>query len=90
MVAFQSFLYSGTELLSGAEFKLCCPLVDKYCPTLCDPMDCNMPGSSVLHHLLHYLLALILLSCDAVQPSHRLLPTSPPTLILSQLEGLFH
>ena len=21
------------------------------CPTLCDPMDCSMPGSPVLHHL---------------------------------------
>ena len=22
-------------------------LVDQWCPTLCDPMDCNLPGSSV-------------------------------------------
>ena len=22
-------------------------LVPKLCPTLCDPMDCNLPGSSV-------------------------------------------
>ena len=22
--------------------------------TLCDPMDCSMPGSSVLHHLLEF------------------------------------
>ena len=26
--------------------KLCC-LVAKSCPTLCDPMDCNPPGTSV-------------------------------------------
>ena len=25
--------------------------VAKYCPTLCVPMDCSMPGSSVLHCL---------------------------------------
>ena len=28
-----------------------CCLVAKLCPTLCDPMDYNMPGSSVLHYL---------------------------------------
>ena len=27
----------------------CCS-VAKSCPTLCDPMDCSTPGSSVLHH----------------------------------------
>ena len=27
----------------------CCCLVVKSCPTLCDPMDHSMPGSSVLH-----------------------------------------
>ena len=25
----------------------CCCLVDKSCPSLCDPMDCSLPGSSV-------------------------------------------
>ena len=25
----------------------CCCLVSKLCPTLCDPMDCRPPGSSV-------------------------------------------
>ena len=29
---------------------LCCSDA-KLCPTLCDPMDCNMPGFSVLHFL---------------------------------------
>ena len=24
-----------------------CVLVSQSCPTLCDPMDCNLPGSSV-------------------------------------------
>ena len=24
------------------------------CLTLCDPMDCSMPGFSVLHHLLEF------------------------------------
>ena len=25
----------------------CCCLVTKLCPTLCNPMDCSLPGSSV-------------------------------------------
>ena len=28
--------------------------VTKSCPTLCNPTDCNMPGSSVLHYLLEF------------------------------------
>ena len=30
----------------------CCCSVTKSCPTLCDPMDCSMPGFPVLHYLL--------------------------------------
>ena len=26
---------------------LCCAQLLQSCPTLCDPMDCSMPGSSV-------------------------------------------
>ena len=29
----------------------CCFSVTQVCPTLCDPMDCGMPGVPVLHHL---------------------------------------
>ena len=28
----------------------CCCLVAKLCPVLCDPMDCSMLGSSLLHY----------------------------------------
>ena len=31
----------------------CCS-VTQACPTLCDPMDCSMPGHPVLHHLLEF------------------------------------
>ena len=30
---------------------LCCHSATKLCPTLCDPMDCSMPGFPVLHYL---------------------------------------
>ena len=29
----------------------CCCSIVKLCPTLCDPMDCSMPGFPVLHYL---------------------------------------
>ena len=29
----------------------CCCSVVQSCPTLCNPMDCSMPGFPVLHHL---------------------------------------
>ena len=29
----------------------CCCSVTESCPTLCDPMDCSMPGFLVLCHL---------------------------------------
>ena len=47
------FIYSSTEGLLGSFQVLsvmtcyCC-LVTKSCLTLCDPMDCSLPGSSVL------------------------------------------
>ena len=31
---------------------VCCCSVTQSCPTLCDPMDCSMPGFPVLHCLL--------------------------------------
>ena len=30
---------------------ICCCSGTKFCPTLCDPIDCSTPGSSVLHYL---------------------------------------
>ena len=49
---------------------LCCCLVTKSCPTLCNPMDCSMPGIPVLHCLLES--AQILMSIELVMPSNHL------------------
>ena len=32
----------------------CCCLVSKLCPTLCNPMDCSPPVTSVLHYFLEF------------------------------------
>ena len=34
----------------------CCCSVAQLCLTLCDPVDCNMPGSPLLHYLLEFAL----------------------------------
>ena len=61
----------------------------KSCLTLCDPMDCSMPGFPVLHHLPEFAQTQIHWVDDAIQPSHPLLSPSPPAFNLSQHQGLF-
>ena len=63
--------------------------ITKLCPTLCDSMDCGTPGLPVLHHLLELAQTHVHWVGDAIQPSHPLLPSSPPALNLSQHQGLF-
>ena len=61
--------------------------VAKSCSTLCDPMDCSMPGFPVLHCLLEFAQTHVHWVSDAIQPSH---PLSFPSLLafhLSQLES---
>ena len=57
-------------------------------PTLCNPMACSMPGFPVFHHLLELAQTQVQQDTDAIQPSHPLLPPSPPALNLSQHQGL--
>ena len=63
--------------------------VPKLCLTLCDPMDCSMPGSPILHYLPEFAQTHVHRVSDAIQPSHPLLPPSPPAFNLSQHQGLF-
>ena len=57
---------------------ICCCLVAKSCPTLCDPMDCCRPGFPVLHHLLKLAQAHVHWVCDAIQSSCPLSSPSSP------------
>ena len=63
--------------------------VAQSCPTLCNPMDYIMPGLPVHHQLLEFTQTHVHWVGDAIQPSHPLLPTSPPAFSLSQHQGLF-
>ena len=59
------------------------------CPTLCDLMDCSMPGFPVPHQLLELTQTHVHWVGDAIQPSHPLSSPSPPAFNLSQHQGLF-
>ena len=59
-------------------------LVAKSWPTLCDPMDCGMPGLPVFHYLPEFAQTHVHWVSDSIQPSHHLLPPSLLALNLSQ------
>ena len=63
-------------------------LVTQLCQTLCNPMNCSMPGFPVLHYLLEFAQSPVHWVGDAIQPSHPLLLSSP-AFNLSQHQGLF-
>ena len=58
--------------------------VVQLCLTLCDPMDCSMPGFPVLHCLLELAQTHVHWVSDAIQLSHRLLSPSPPAFNLAR------
>ena len=61
--------------------------VTQSCPTLCDPMNCSMPGLLVHHQLLESTQTHVHQVSDAIQPSHPLSSPCPPALNLSQHQG---
>ena len=54
--------------------------VAQSCPTLCDPMDCSMPGLPVHHQLLEFTQTHVHQVGDPFQSSH---PLSSPSPLLS-------
>ena len=80
---FSSLISGWTAALRGASALrsgLLCS-VAKWCPTLCDPMDCSTPGFPVLHYFSDFSQTHVHCVSDAIQPSH-LLPSSLPALNL--------
>ena len=57
--------------------------------TLCDPMNCSMPGLPVHHQLPEFTQTHVCLVGDAIQPSHPLSSPSPPAPNPSQHQSLF-
>ena len=75
----------------GCHFLLQCMKVKREsevaqsCLTLCNPMDCSMPGFPVHHQLLELFQTHVHQVSDAIQPSHPLSPPSLPALNLSSI-----
>ena len=73
----------------------CCS-VAKLGQTLCNPMDCNTPGFSVLHRLLQLAQTHVHWVSDAIQPSHPLssppspLPSIFPSIRIFSIESVLH
>ena len=74
-----------TKIFSEIQFSS----VAQSCLTLCNPMDCSMPGFPIHHQLLKLAQTHVHQVGDAIQPSHSLLSPSPPAFNLSQHQGLF-
>ena len=58
--------------------------VAQSCLTLCDPMDCSMPGFPFHHQLPKLIQTHVYRVGDAIQPPHPLSSPSPPAFNLSQ------
>ena len=59
------------------------------CLTLCDPMNCSMPGLPVHHQLLEFTQTHVHRVGDAIHPSHPLSSPFPPAPNPSQQQSLF-
>ena len=71
-----------------------CCLVTQLCLTLCDPMDCNMAGFPVFHHLPEFAQTYVL---ESVMPSSHipchpllLLPSVFPSIRVFSKESALH
>ena len=72
----------------------CCSFAQSYL-TLCDPLDCSMPGLPVPHHLLEFAQVHVNLIGEAIQPSHLLsplllLPSFFPSIRVFSNESAIH
>ena len=63
--------------------------VAQSCLTLCDPMNCGIPGLPVHHQLPEFTQTHVHQVDDAIQPSHPLSSPSPPAPNPSQHQSLF-
>ena len=78
-----------STFLTTTHFSVQFSSVAQSCSTLCNPMDCRMPGLPVHCQLLEFTQTHVHWVGDAIQPSHPLSSLSPPALNLSQHQGLF-
>ena len=73
------------HMFSSVQFSL----VVQPCPTLCNPMNCSIPGLPVHHQLMEFTQTHVHRVGDAIQPSHPVSSPSPPAFNLSPHQVLF-
>ena len=73
----RNILLEASEIWGFVQFSS----VAQSCPTLCDPMNCNMPGLPVHYQHLELVQTHIHWVSDAIQPSHPLSSPFPPTSV---------
>ena len=79
-------LWKNMEVLVSGAHNCCCPVAQS-CLTLCNPIDCSMPGFPVLHHLPECAQTHVHWVGDVIQPSRPLLSPSCMSLIRSTVDG---
>ena len=67
-------VWEGREIVFRMMFQF--SSVAQSCPTLCDPMNCSVPGLPVHHQLPELAQTHVHRVGDAIQPSHPLMPPS--------------
>ena len=80
-------VYLGGALLGHSEHVYTVQFSRSAVSTLCNPMDCSMPGFPVHHQFLELTQTHAHQVGDAIQPSHLLSSPSPPAFNLSQHQG---
>ena len=80
---------AGMFLITEPPGKLQFSSVVQLCPSLCDPMNCSMPGLPSHHQLPEFTQTHVHRVGDAVQSSHPLSSPSPPAPNPSQHQSLF-
>ena len=84
-----------SSFFTGDHGPCCWCSITKSCPTLCDPLDCNMPDFPVLPYLLEFAQTHVPWVSDAIQPSHPLsspflLPSIFPSITVFSCELVLH
>ena len=71
------------SFLNFSIFCCSCCSFSELCPTFCDSMDCSTPGFPVLHYLPEFAQTQVHWVGDAIQPSHPVISSSPPSVFPS-------
>ena len=85
----QYFVLRKPPTSTNAHLSVSCCSIYKSCPTLCDSVDCSMPGLPVPQRLPKFPQVHVHCIGDVIQTSHPLLPPSSPAFNLPQHQSLF-